>query len=60
MDIAARGGVSWPCHSFMQLAGSLDLDFGPAADFGSLHLSLTVHCQDPEAGAYTLSLFGST
>ena len=45
MEIAARGSVSWPCHSFMQLDGSLELSFGPAADFGKLNLGLTVQCQ---------------
>ena len=51
MEIAARGSVSWPCYSFMQFAGSLELSFGPAVDFGKLHLSLDVQCQDPEAYA---------
>ena len=51
MEIAARGSVPWPCHSFMQLDGSLELSFGPAINFGKLILGLTVQCQDPEAYA---------
>jgi len=49
MQVAARGTVSWPCHSFMQLGGSMELALGAEMNFNKLHLLLTVQCQDPEA-----------